>query len=137
MSNPCRIHVVVRAEAHESQMPILGPWTNARLAVLEQSAGVAVGRRRHAGRRGSTTARGYDSRHQRLRARLAPIVATDTVTCARCGRLIGPGQPWDLGHVDGVKTRYTGPVDADGDRTAGAQQRNRLCDPDPEIRPWW
>ena len=88
-------------------------------------------------RRGNTTVRGYGSAHQRLRARLAPIVATGTVACARCGRLIEPGQPWDLGHVDGDKTRYTGPEHQDCNRAAGAQQRNRPRDPDPEIRPWW
>lgn len=66
-----------------------------------------------------------------------PHRATGTVACARCGRLIEPGQPWDLGHVDGDKTRYTGPEHQDCNRAAGAQQRNRPRDPDPEIRPWW
>jgi hypothetical protein len=27
----------------------------------------------------------------------------------RCGELIEPGTPWDLGHVDGDRTRYAGP----------------------------
>ena len=31
------------------------------------------------------------------------------MNCARCGHPIEPGTPWDLGHVDGDKTRYQGP----------------------------
>jgi hypothetical protein len=47
--------------------------------------------------------------HRRQRKMLEPLVAFGTVKCARCGRLIGPDGPWDLGHVDGDKTRYAGP----------------------------
>jgi hypothetical protein len=60
-------------------------------------------------RRGGTAARGYGSVHQRLRARIAPVVARGGVRCARCGELIRPGQPWDLGHDDHDRSRYTGP----------------------------
>ena len=80
---------------------------------------------------------GYGAAHQRLRARFGPLVAAGEVYCARCGRLIPPGAAWDLGHIDGDKTRYTGPEHQDCNRKAGAQQRNRPRDPDPEIRPWW
>ena len=32
------------------------------------------------------------------------------VRCARCGELIEPGPPWDLGHVDGTERQvYSGP----------------------------
>jgi hypothetical protein len=31
------------------------------------------------------------------------------VRCARCGKLIKPGDKWDLGHDDWDKTRYSGP----------------------------
>lgn len=50
--------------------------------------------------RGSSTARGYDTQHRKLRAQWAPIVATGTVTCRRpgCGQLITALEPWQLGH---------------------------------------
>jgi hypothetical protein len=58
-----------------------------------------------------TTARGYGARHQSLRAQWKRIVEAGGATCARCGRPITPGEPWDLGHkVDGDKTAgYHGP----------------------------
>lgn len=36
--------------------------------------------------------------HQLARLRWAPLVATGTITCRRCGHPIRPGQAWDLGH---------------------------------------
>jgi hypothetical protein len=53
--------------------------------------------------------RGYDRPHRALRAELAPVVAAGGVRCAYCGEPIGPGEPWDLGHVDGDRNRYSGP----------------------------
>src|SRR4051794_14389578 len=67
-----------------------------------------------------TAARGYGGRHQQLRAQFAPRVATGGVRCARCGEPIRPGEAWDLGHVDGDKSRYQGPEHARCNRaTAG------------------
>jgi hypothetical protein len=40
---------------------------------------------------------------------LAPFVAADCVRCARCGELIRQGEPWDLGHDDVDRSRYSGP----------------------------
>lgn len=40
---------------------------------------------------------------------MAPIVATGTARCARCGEFIGPGERWDLGHDDHDRSRYSGP----------------------------
>jgi hypothetical protein len=57
----------------------------------------------------STTARGYGHRHQQERKRWLPHVEAGQVFCARCRRLILPGEPWDLGHVDGDKSRWAGP----------------------------
>jgi hypothetical protein len=52
--------------------------------------------------------RGYGREHKRMRARLAPQVATGTVRCARCGVLIAPNEPWDLDHDDFDRTVYLG-----------------------------
>jgi hypothetical protein len=54
--------------------------------------------------------KGYGTPHRRLRRQLAPIVATGTVRCARCGELIGARERWDLGHLDGgAPDEYQGP----------------------------
>ena len=70
--------------------------------------------------RGSRQARGYDRHHDRQRAQWAPLVATGTIPCARCGRPIPPGQPWDLGHSDD-RTTWTGPEHATCNRAAGGR----------------
>ena len=57
----------------------------------------------------SPTQRGYGTRHKALRRQLEPIVAAGGINCARCGKPIIPGEPWDLGHVDGSRTAYQGP----------------------------
>lgn len=57
----------------------------------------------------TTTQRGYGSRHQRLRKQWAPIVNRGEATCGRCHQPIQPGTPWDLGHDDHDRTKYTGP----------------------------
>lgn len=69
-------------------------------------------RRRQDAARPSSAKRGYGRAHQRARARLAPLVATGTVVCARCGELIGAGEDWDLGHDDNDRLRYSGPEHA-------------------------
>jgi hypothetical protein len=60
-------------------------------------------------RRQSTTARGYGWTHQLARKRWARLVNAGLVDCARCGYMIDPSEPWDLGHVDGDRSRYAGP----------------------------
>ncbi len=59
--------------------------------------------------RATTTSRGYGRYHRALRDQLAPIVAAGLARCARCGERIEPGEPFDLGHDDVDRSRYTGP----------------------------
>jgi hypothetical protein len=56
-----------------------------------------------------TSARGYGTLHQNVRAKWAVLVRAGGVACARCGREIEPTEPWDLGHDDHDRTRYQGP----------------------------
>lgn len=72
--------------------------------------------------KGSTTARGYGGVHQALRKRWAHLVESGQVCCARCGLPIAPGSSWDLGHVDGDRSRYAGPEHRRCNRHAGAKQ---------------
>ena len=53
--------------------------------------------------------RRWGSAHRRRRAVWAEHVAAGGVKCARCGDAILPGEKWDLGHVDGDPSRYSGP----------------------------
>ena len=46
------------------------------------------------------------------------LVAAGGYPCARCGKLIEPDEPWDLAHVDGDRSRYSGP---------GHRARNRAA----------
>ena len=36
------------------------------------------------------------------------MVAAGVARCVRCGGLIGAGEPWELGHVDGDRGRWQG-----------------------------
>lgn len=80
---------------------------------------------------GRTTALGYGFTHQQARARLAPVVATGTITCTRyghpqfpdCPGRINPGDPWELGHDDTDKSRWTGPEHKTCNRRAGGLKR--------------
>src|SRR5215475_4404696 len=79
----------------------------------------------------TTTGRGYGRRHQQVRRRFEPIVLAGGVRCARCGEPIRPGEPWDLGHVDGDRSRYSGPEHRACNRATTA----RLWQPQPELEP--
>lgn len=75
-------------------------------------------------RRKSSSARGYGWMHQQLRARWARRVALGRVRCAYCGRLIVRGEPWDLGHDDVDRRRYTGPEHRACNRNVAARRHH-------------
>lgn len=62
--------------------------------------------------KGNTTARGYGSGHQQLRAQVAKRVAQgqgicQAPICLHPTRRIRPGEPWQLGHTED-RTAYIG-----------------------------
>jgi hypothetical protein len=54
---------------------------------------------------------------------LKPDVDAGLVDCARCGERIEPGQPWDLGHHDSDRMRYSGPEHAACNRATSGRRR--------------
>lgn len=58
---------------------------------------------------GSTSERGYGTRHQRIRKQYAAQVKAGQAQCWRCGLPIPPDSEWDLGHDDHDRTKYKGP----------------------------
>ena len=50
---------------------------------------------------GSTSRRGYGTKHQRERQKWARLVNAGNEHCVRCGGPILPGQKWDLDHAAG------------------------------------
>ena len=104
-----------------------------------------------------TAARGYGSRHQKLRAAWRRRVNAGSEFCARCHGWIAPeGEPcarcrkptreggkaghglcgWDLGHEDQDRSRYTGPEHACCNRRTAA---HRLIRKAPRLvrANWW
>lgn len=72
--------------------------------------------------RGTRQQRGYDARHDALRAQLKPIVEAGGVICWRCRQPIQPGTPWDLGHDDYDRSITRGPEHANQcNRAAGGR----------------
>jgi hypothetical protein len=87
--------------------------------------------------RPSTTARGYGTPHQALRRRFAELVKGGRVTCARCGGPIHPEEAWDLGHVDGDRTRWAGPEHRRCNRATSSRRKREqpaLVPPDDPER---
>jgi hypothetical protein len=76
-------------------------------------------------RKARTAARGYGSKHKALRRRWAAQVAEGEARCARCGGVIWADEPWDLGHDDHDRTRYTGPEHRRCNRATAAHRTQR------------
>jgi hypothetical protein len=70
------------------------------------------------------TAARYGGAHQRLRAALAPAVASGAATCSRCGERVEPGDEWDLDHLEGSSNEYRGVSHQYCNRAAGADLTN-------------
>ena len=75
-----------------------------------------------------TVDRGYGAEHRRLRRRWDREVQLGGVACARCGRLIVPGSPWDLGHDDFDRSRYHGPEHRECNRATADRDRRASGD---------
>ena len=89
--------------------------------------------------RRTTTQRGYGTAHQALRQQWRPHVETGTIHCARCRLPIRPGEPWDLGHDDHDRTKYTGPEHIECNRGAPKQGDpvTAAIDPPAPLDPKW
>ena len=72
--------------------------------------------------RGSAAARGYGRAHKAKRASWAEVVAQGGVSCWRCGELIAPGDPFDLGHDDIDRTKYRGPEHVQCNRATASRR---------------
>lgn len=70
----------------------------------------------------------YGSTHKQTRRAWAPRVATGTVICSwpGCGLPILPGEPWDLGHLDGRPGVYAGPQHASCNRKTGGRKSGEV-----------
>ena len=75
----------------------------------------------------STAARGYGDHHQSLRKRWRRAVSMGGVACSRCGTPFAPGEPWDLGHDDHDRSRYTGPDHRRCIRATAGRRLTRGC----------
>lgn len=86
----------------------------------------------------STVARGYGREHVLERRRWVTLVASGTVTCSRCGRLLEPGAAFDLDHADD-RSGYIGAAHprcnrAAGGRKAGVNRRRRAARNETRLR---
>jgi hypothetical protein len=84
--------------------------------------------------RPGTAARGYGSKHQRIRRALLAVY-NPSDPCPRCGEPLG-GNPvlLDLGHVDGDRSRYNGLEHASCNRGA-ARAAARAASPAGPLVP--
>lgn len=75
----------------------------------------------------------YGASHRQQRRAWMPLVLAGQVMCSRCHQLIGPGEPWDLDHLDEVREH---PAHRACNRAAGAANRNRIHAHNRTTREW-
>lgn len=93
---------------------------------------------------GSTTERGYDYEHKKLRKQIEPLVKAGKAHCWRCvanglppeQSLIKPGEPFDLGHDDDDRSRYRGPEHQACNRATAGRKAQFTGPPVDTSRPW-
>jgi hypothetical protein len=85
--------------------------------------------------KGKTVERGYGEDHRRRRRRWKIQVDQGLVLCWRCGKLIRPDEPWDLGHSDVDRSLWTGPEHTRCNRATNSRARRRRGR-SPGPRPW-
>lgn len=83
-----------------------------------------MGKTRFPKAKASTTARGYGTEHQKLRAKLLPLAYGKP--CTRCGKPMLQGQPLHFDHTDD-RTGYLGFAHASCNRRAGARKGARVA----------
>lgn len=87
--------------------------------------------------RESTAGRGYGTAHQKLRKQWKQKVDAGQVVCWRCGGLIPPGAPWDLGHDDYDRTQYKGPEHRRCNRGAVSRVQKQKRQQRRWSEAWW
>ena len=73
----------------------------------------------------TTAERGYGYAHVKLREQWRARVEAGVVRCAhpQCGRMILPGEAWDLGHDPADRSRHVGPMHARCNRNTAVERR--------------
>lgn len=104
------------------------PATRCPQLIPDQARYCSTHAREYEARRGTSTRRGYDSRHQQARRVEAQRVANLEAICPRCGLLILPTEPWDLGHTDD-RNGYQGAEHSRCNRSAGGRNGARESNP--------
>lgn len=101
--------VLIGGEGRSFEGVALSDPAPEQISLPDEKSGQCAMPGRHLPKRPKTSERGYGTHHQALRKQVAPLVAGGGVACARCGGAIDPDEPWDLGHDDHDRSRYTGP----------------------------
>jgi hypothetical protein len=81
-------------------------------------------------------ARGYGAAHRTVRTRYEALVASGLASCARCGKPIAAGAPFDLDHDDS-RGGYIGVSHPRCNRLVGARRGAAVTNGKPAADPEW